>query len=301
MGLTVACIGEVMIEVSAPEAGDARIGVAGDTFNFAVYLRRCMSDAHSVRYVTCLGQDPFSARITAAIGAEKVDASHILRHPTRLPGLYAITLDEAGERSFHYWRSEAAARTLFDDEAGFEALQGVDVVALSGITLAILPESARARLLDWLAQFRADGGRLAFDSNYRPRLWPSADVARAVMDRFWAVTDIALPSVDDEMELRPGDSAEDIAARFRGLGVSAGALKRGATGPLGLGTGAAPVLPEADKVVDTTAAGDSFNGAFLGTLLDGGTEEEALIAGHMCASRVIGHHGAIVPRDVWDG
>lgn len=299
MGLTIACLGEVMIELSAPQDAAAQIGVAGDTFNWGVYLRRTLGAEHTVRYVTCLGHDPFSDRIIAAIEAEGLDAGHIPRHATRLPGLYAITLDEAGERSFYYWRAQSAARTLFEDDSTEAALSGADVIALSGITLAILSDAARARMRDFLTAFRKGGGRVAFDSNYRPALWPSAEAALAAMEEVWARTDIALPSVDDEMVLRPGTSADDIAARFRALPLSAGALKRGGDGPLGLATGAAPALPEVARVIDTTSAGDSFNGAFLGTLLNGGSEEDALRAGHACASRVIQHHGAIVPRADW--
>ncbi len=299
MGLTIACLGEVMVELSAPQDAPAQIGVAGDTFNWAVYLRRTLGPEHSVRYVTCLGHDPFSARIRAAIEAEEVDASHILSHDTRLPGLYAITLDDAGERSFHYWRGQSAARTLFETAATESAFAGADVIALSGITLAILSEASRARMFDFLARFRAGGGRVAFDSNYRPALWSGPEAALAAMEQMWAQTDIALPSVDDEMALRPGADASAIAAQFRAAGFAAGALKRGAEGPLGLATGAAPALPPVAKVVDTTSAGDSFNGAFLGTLLAGSSEEDALRAGHTCASRVIQHHGAIVPRSAW--
>jgi 2-dehydro-3-deoxygluconokinase len=49
-------------------------------------------------------------------------------------------------------------------------------------------------------------------------------------------------------------------------------------------------------VVDTTAAGDSFNGAYLAALARGLPEADCLAAGHAMASEVIGHPGAIVPR-----
>jgi len=50
-------------------------------------------------------------------------------------------------------------------------------------------------------------------------------------------------------------------------------------------------------VVDITAAGDSFNGAYLAALLEGRGEAACLSAGHAMASRVIGDHGAILPRE----
>ena len=86
-------------------------------------------------------------------------------------------------------------------------MPGAEIIYLSGITLAILAPAARHRLVEALAARRAAGTRIAFDSNYRPKLWEDAAAARATMQALWEVTDIALPSIDDEMELF-GDSGE---------------------------------------------------------------------------------------------
>ena len=92
------------------------------------------------------------------------------------------------------------------------------------------------------------------------------------------------------------EPADAVEARFIAMGTE-GALKRGANGPLSLGPAQVPeqAYPSARSVVDTTAAGDSFNGAYLGALLTGKTQAEALSAGHACAAHVVGHPGAIVP------
>jgi 2-dehydro-3-deoxygluconokinase len=52
-------------------------------------------------------------------------------------------------------------------------------------------------------------------------------------------------------------------------------------------------------VVDTTAAGDSFNAGYLAAHLTGATDAEALQRGHAFARRVIGYPGAIVPKAAW--
>ena len=54
---------------------------------------------------------------------------------------------------------------------------------------------------------------------------------------------------------------------------------------------------KAPRIVDTTSAGDSFNGAALAALVSGASLEEAARAGHRMASAVIGEYGAIVPRE----
>lgn len=296
---SVACIGECMIELSLPEDGQPQVGFAGDTYNTAVYLRRS-APAIEVAYVTALGTDPLSERMLAAFRAEGIATGLIERRDDRVPGLYAISTDAAGERSFTYWRERSAARTLFDPPVTVppEALEGFDLVYLSGITLAVLSPRARDLLAGALVAVRERGGRVAFDSNWRPRLWSGPEEARAAMGRFWTLADIGLPSADDEMTLWGDADAAAVRDRLLAAGVRAGAVKQGADGPLPIGwDGPLPAFPPAERVVDTTAAGDSFNGGYLAALLAGADVPTALRAGHDLASKVIGFPGAIIPAD----
>ena len=295
----VACVGECMIELGLPEDAPPRVGFAGDAYNTAVYIKRS-APAIEVAFVTALGTDALSGRMLEAFRAEGIATDLIERRPDRVPGLYAISTDAAGERSFTYWRSQSAARTLFDPAVAVppEALAGFDLVYLSGITLAVLYPPAREVLAGALAAVRARGGRVALDSNYRSRLWSGAQEAREVMGRFWALADIGLPSADDEMELWGDADAAAVRARLLAAGVREGAVKQGARGPLPIGwDGALPDFPPAARVLDTTAAGDSFNGGYLAALLCGADVPTSLRAGHDLAVKVIGHPGAIIPAD----
>lgn len=292
----IACLGEVMIELIAGADDSAALGVAGDTYNTAVYLAR-IGPALGVDYVTVLGVDGFSDRILRHMEAHGVGTGGVARHPTRQPGLYAIETDEAGERSFTYWRSASAARTLFGEDGRdpVEVLAGYELVLLSGISLAILGADQRARLRAGIDRFRAGGGLLAFDSNYRPHLWNDPPLARAETEAMWRRCDIALPSVDDEMALFGDRDEAGVLARLRAFGVTRGALKCGAKGPVDLGPGhARPEVPKAETVVDTTAAGDSFNAGYLAGLAAGQTPEDAMVQGHATALKVIARRGAIV-------
>lgn len=296
--MKIACIGEVMIELSLMgDSREALVGVAGDTFNTAVYLKRTVP-SHTVSYVTVLGTDSFSDKIIERIASEKIDVDVIARAPDRVPGLYAINTDADGERSFTYWREQAAARLLFSESTGpgLDALSGFDVLYYSAITLAILPAQARDRFLALLMEFRSlPGKQVAFDSNYRPRLWASQAEAQQYIAEAWRQCDIALPSVDDEMDLFNDESENAALERLQQYGLTQGALKRGAQGPLDLGDpDSSPSCSPVEIVVDSTAAGDSFNGAYLARLLAGATPQEAAQAGHDCASQVVQHRGAIV-------
>lgn len=147
-----------------------------------------------------------------------------------------------------------------------------------------------------LAKISSQGESLvAFDSNYRPTLWESADVARKTIEEMWSIADIALPSIDDERNLF-GDTSDDaVVQRFAKKAWTACAVKRGDQGPISptLAITGNQNFPPAEKVIDTTAAGDSFNGGYLAALLSGQDELQCLQAGHACASYVVGVPGAI--------
>ncbi|MBX2836938.1 MAG: sugar kinase [Gammaproteobacteria bacterium] len=292
------------------------LGFAGDTMNTAIYLNRMLGETSEVSYISVVGEDALSDRLIRRLNDESVNTSRIRRSSERLVGLYAITTDQSGERSFSYWRSESAARTLFQEgseeqQYNFDVLSGFDVIFLSAISLAILPNAVRVALLAELARLRSEEHvNVVFDSNYRPALWESAGVARETIAATWRITDIALPSIDDEKMLFNDVDEAALLARFRAYGVVKGALKRGELGPRSLNGSvdqsiheslaqkAAPPACEL-KVVDTTAAGDSFNAGYLSSILNGKDEQDALQAGHACACRVISHRGAIIPRDQW--
>lgn len=290
MTLRIACIGEAMIELSI-SGQTAAVGVAGDTLNTAIYLKRAAPQI-TVDYVTRLGTDAFSDQIFDFIAAQDIGTAAMDRDPEGTPGLYAINLTEDGERSFTYWRNAAAARDLFGD-GDFSRLADYDMIYLSGISLAILPDHVRKGLL---AYVDAQGLKLAFDSNYRPRLWESTQVARATTRAFMERADLALPSIDDEMALYD-ETQDQVTARCTRLRAT-GALKRGALGPISLGEPVEQSYEPAPNVVDTTAAGDSFNGAYLGAVMSGATQATALRAAHDMAARVVQYRGAIMPKDV---
>lgn len=296
---SVLCIGEAMVELTlSPDQPDkAGLGYAGDTLNTAIYIRRSDPDIR-VCYATKVGGDAISDRMVDFIRSEEIDTTYIYRSETRVPGIYSISTDEAGERSFTYWRALSAAKTLLQTPGLTRDVLGTfDLVYLSGITLAILTATDRQLLLDWLADYRSHGGRVAFDSNYRPSLWRDRAEAQHVVSAALRVTDIALSGLEDEKELFGDADQSAILTRIKNLGVTSGALKRGHLGPLGLGGGRIETKP-APVVIDSTAAGDSFNAGFLARLLCGGSEQETLQAGHDLANRVLAHRGAIMPRDV---
>lgn len=285
--------------------GDSKLELAfgGDTFNTAAYIARAGKPfGLKVDYATAIGDDPYSDAMRALFESEGVGTGLVGVLKGRLPGLYAIRTDARGERTFYYWRREAAARDMFTGEPGkalAEALAGYDWIYLSGITLSILDESARERLMSVLDRARARGGRVVFDTNYRARGWASIEATRAAFAAVLKRVDVALPTFGDESTV--WDDAEPRATidRLHAAGVREVAVKNGeaaccaSDGKTLFQIAAEPVA----QIVDTTAAGDAFNGGYLAARIVGYDIERAVRAGHRLAGAVVQHRGAIIPAD----
>lgn len=301
--LRVVSFGECMLELQGQAFGDMRQTYGGDTLNTAVYLARCgRQHGLQVDYATALGDDALSSGMLQRWQAEGVGTSLVRRLPGRLPGLYLIEVDAQGERRFSYWRDQAAARSYFDAAVGSTPLEQqaekIDALYVSGISLAILPPAGRDRLTAVAQALRARGATVVFDNNYRPRLWPDVATARANFQRFVALASVALLTLDDEQALSGETDADAQLQRTLALPCDEIVIKRGAAATLvrctGQGLQEMPTLKVA-QVVDTTAAGDSFAGAYLAARLGGASAAVAALAGNRLAARVVQHCGAIIP------
>ena len=303
----IAAIGEVMVELSPfPSASEHRevmaLSFAGDTYNTSVYLARLGLETD---YVTLLGDDPYSEQIMQRMANENIGTGMIGQIPGRSPGLYIIRNTPEGERDFFYWRKEAPARELFssDENARLlsEKLQTCDCVYLTGITLAIISDESRNRLLSCLQGLRGQGVKVAFDSNYRPRLWKNKQDAQKAMLAILKSTDIALLTLDDEQLLWGDDSVAGCVERYKNTGINELVLKRGADETIiisnqqELRVSVTPV----NNIIDTTGAGDTFNAGYLAARLNGASEIDAAKQGNRCAGIIIRYRGGVIDSEIF--
>ncbi len=299
----IALVGECMLELQGQAFGAMRQTFGGDTLNTAVYLARCTAArGWQVFYATALGDDALSDGLLQRWADERVHLDLVRRLPGRLPGLYLIETDARGERRFSYWRDTSAAKAYFDTGTTplEERRDEWDALYLSGISLAILPPAGRERLFALMASLRECSKAVAFDSNYRPRLWPDRDEARAVFSRAFALATIAFVSVDDQQALfeLPDLHAAMISART--LPTPELIVKNGAAPTWvrsAAGDWASVPTERVESVVDTTAAGDSFAAGYLAERLAGASAEDAARFGNRLAARVIQHPGALIPAE----
>jgi 2-dehydro-3-deoxygluconokinase len=299
--MRVVCIGECMVELRAISPDQFSRSYAGDAYNTAVYLKRSLPQAH-VQFLTASGDDAMSRAMRETWRAQEIDDALAFVWIGGSPGLYLIETDAHGERRFQYWRGQSAAKhwlemLLEHDEA---VLFGADLIYLSGISLAILNAQDQARAIELLRRLRTRVGRIAFDPNMRLALWPTPQAAAKVVRSAMSVCDIALPSTEDMTQLFGIDGPSRQLDLLQEMGVREVALTLGTDG-VALADGELRMqLPglKVTNVIDTSGAGDAFNGAYLARRLLGDTALQAAQAGVNLASLVVTHAGAIVPASL---
>ncbi|APC89674.1 TPA: sugar kinase [Vibrio parahaemolyticus] len=304
----IALIGECMIELSGQPFGQMTQSYGGDTLNTAVYLSRLNPDLKPA-YITALGEDSISQYMAEKWQVEGIDTQYVLIDPAHPTGLYMIQLDDAGERSFAYWRHQSAASQLLKHEQFSkieQALMSFDFLYLSGISLAILDDEDRAKLISILTDARHRGARVIFDSNYRPSLWSSRLDAQHWYQAIVNISDYLLLTSDDEQALWGDKSLETTIQRLNQQSKAVVVIKQGADG-CSVGSLANwnnsvthhPANP-VEKVIDTTSAGDSFNAGFIWGIGEGLELGTSCQIGNLLASKVIQYKGAIVPSPITD-
>ncbi|TIU81750.1 MAG: sugar kinase, partial [Mesorhizobium sp.] len=129
-----------------------------------------------------------------------------------------------------------------------------------------------------------------------PRLWPSREAAQAAILEALAVADIALPTFPDEQMLF-GDPTPQATAERLGKLTGEVVVKNGEQPALIALNGASQTVDAVHVAtpVDTTGAGDSFNGGYLAARLAGHAPADAARRAHKVAAAVVQVRGALAP------
>ncbi|MCW3475793.1 sugar kinase [Limobrevibacterium gyesilva] len=295
MTVDLVCMGEPMLEFNQqPATPDGRRlyleGPGGDSSNAAVAAAR---QGARVAYVTALGRDPAGDRFIELWQAEGVDSSAVLRSAERPTAVYFVTHGRNGHE-FLYYRRDSAAAAIGPADVPEAVIARAKIFFASGISQGISASAADA-VFHAIAVARRNGVRVAYDTNYRRRLWPPARAA-AVIHAAVAQADIALPSLEDAQTLTGLQDADAIADFYLRLGPTIVALKMGAAGAL-LATpdGRVRIPPFPCTPIDGTGAGDTFCGSFLARLIAGDAPEPAARYAAAAAALKTQGYGAVTP------
>lgn len=301
---TLIAVGECMLELIPESESSLKMSFAGDVYNALVYAKRCFGNLDCA-LLTGAGKDALSVNMVNHWQREGINTQYVQYSETNSLGIYSISVDGEGERSFTYWRKDSAATLLMDylsQEEYLALLSNVDLVFFSGITLGILADEKRLALLKLMSQLRSQGKIIAFDPNYRPAMFNGINDAAEWMKKAYQVADLALPGLDEHQEVFAHQMVSQVMEFCFEQGVKEVVVKAGSAGTFVFESDGQPVhqpFTPAPKQVDSTAAGDSFAGSYLASRLNKLAPQEALINANTVAGEVVQHQGGILSPSVF--
>lgn len=297
-------IGECMLELKLATHKHLAYSYAGDTYNAAVYAKRA-APSLEVSYMSAIGTDLFSKGMLEAFAGESINTDWVMQSPSASIGLYAISTDDKGERSFTYWRKQSAATQVMSllNEQALIAAPKSDIIYFSGISLAILSDVDKQKLLDCIVELRANGAQVAFDPNYRPHMWDGKQHAKMWIERAYSMSDIVLPGLDEHRALYGHATLQELKSFLAPFSIAETIIKCDTDGVYVFNNNNEqfhlPFVP-APTQVDSTAAGDSFCGTYFANRLLGRDIPISLKNAGDVARLVVQHSGAIIDKDVYD-
>ena len=294
--------GECMIEVSGNTDNldkkqiKMNLNFGGDTFNAAVYFSRLTKKQFNTFYFTGLGQDHLSEMMVKRFKNENLKTDLIQIIKDKYPGLYSIQTDKKGNRSFSYWRNDSAAKKMIErcnlDEID-KFISNSELFYYTGISLGILKQKDQNILIDLSKKSKLT----AFDFNYRNSFHGNKIKSQSLFKKSNLSSNINFISFDDIIEIFGKSDPIEFITTFKrkdNIIILKHFEKIFYSEFNKIGSINIPII----KAIDTTAAGDSFNGSFLAYHLikENLSIEDKILMSHNITKNVLKYRGAIIPK-----
>ena len=276
------CIGEALIDFIPVQkdtplksvAGFERVA-GGAPMNVAIAVAKYGGEA---AMITKMANDHFGDHLMDVLQEHHVDTAHIVRSDEGETGLAFVSTDKTGERSFTFYRENAADLLLKEEEIDEDWFREGDLLHFCSVNL--IHETIRETHQKAISSCRKKGGIISFDPNVRLPLWRDEESCREAIRAFLPMADL-LKISDEELFFITGIEEEDkaIASLFNGH-VKAVLFTKGKDG-------ASVYLKSGEQfndpgfkvaVADTTGAGDAFIGGFLAELIQLSVDSGQLIS-----------------------
>jgi fructokinase len=289
---TFVAVGEALVDIVVPHAGETTTAPGGSPLNVAVGLSRLGLDAV---LLTQIGEDERADVIRAHLEASEVR----LAPGSVLPGFSTSAatarLDEHGAASYDFDLEWSLSATTLPEHAA--------ALHVGSIGAAVRP--GRASVMDLVEQAAGRGLLVTFDPNARPAFTPDAGQAWADVRETAAAAHLVKMSDEDLAFYRPGATPEEVAGEL--LGAASTRLVVFTLGGHGVAAftraGSVEVPSRGTTVVDTVGAGDSFMAALAAVAHERGLDELdperlriLLGAAHTVASITVSRRGADPPH-----
>lgn len=257
-------MGEVLIDFTAcgvSENGNVRFerNPGGAPANVAAVLAKLGLRS---AVLSMVGDDMFGRFLRETIGSCGVEIKGIRLSKEYRTTLAFVQLSETGDRSFSFYRNPGADMMISPEDVDYELIGQSQIFHFGSLSLTNEPaNTATFRAV----QFAKNHGKIvSFDPNLRPPLWDDLNHAREEINKGFLVADVVKIS-EEELAFATGrDTLEEGTEQLMQYGPSLILVTMGPNGCFYKNAYASGLLPTYDtQVVDTTGAGDAFQGAFL--------------------------------------
>lgn len=237
----------------------------------------------NVAFVAKVGNDIFGVETMEMLRRTGIDTSQVSISRDLPSGVALINVDATGENSISVASGANAALSKEDISDATDVISGAEVLVMQletpVETIAFAAEVAKRH-----------GVTVVLNPAPAPRVPLPEELLRNV--------DIIIPNKTEAeiisgVAITDGDSEREAIAAIAAKGVGATIVTLGSKGALlCCGGDLVEVPPVKVKAVDTTAAGDTFCGAFCVALTEGKSLVEAVAFGNKAAAISVTRHGA---------
>jgi len=289
----IVALGEPLIELQPDGADGFRVSIGGDVANVMMCLARILDITQfDLALVTSLGTSLYAEWLR-----QRLTMAGIRLVETMMPGepgIYGISPDPSRQPASSYWRDRSSARAMFSritESRLVDLVPNVDLLVVTGVTLALCSANSFERLCHWIEQ-RRPACRVIFDTNFRPALWGQANEARRRVVKMELLASVVATSSEDERLLwNAKDTAEALErSRCSGREVIVRAGKDGCW------TGGCDnwqhIPAQSGPAVNTVGAGDSHLAGYIAARLAGRSCFQAAQYANRVASVIIRQPGS---------
>ena len=245
----------------------------------------CARLGGAVTFVCKTGNDVFGHQAYQLFDDEGIDPSYVFSDPKNPSGVALILVDDNAENSIAVASGSNSNLVTADIDNSLDAIENSEIVLMQ-LEIPI-------KTIEYAAQIAKSRGKMVI---LNPAPAPTEPLPLSILKNI----DLITPN-ETEAELISGipvvDETSAIAAakRMAELGLKKIIITMGSKGAMLYEDGEAELIPSIRvKAVDTTAAGDCFNGALTIAISEGRSLKEAVLFANRAAAISVTRPGAQV-------
>lgn len=267
--------------------------VGGSPANITIGMARL---GMKTAFIGKIANDQMGRFIKGYMQGEGIDTSNVVVDDTgAVTGLAFTEIKSPSECSILMYRDNAADLLLKPEEVSGEIIAQAKLLLISGTALAQSPSrEAVFQALDYAKKY---GAIIAFDLDYRPYTWKSAEETAVYYNLAAEKCDILIGTREEfnQMEMFDSNVEHDdriTASKWFNYRAKIAIIKHGKEGSIAYTKDGSEHRAKSypAKVVKTFGAGDSYAAGFLYGIMQGWTLEKSMEFGSAAACVVISSH-----------